>query len=353
MHAYPHPQEVPPSASAADTLQATPDSLAAEAAADTANALTMLGREVGAASRQLASGDWDAATKLYDGLANLALAFLPRLLSAFFVLVLLYIVYRTLGTLLRKMLSRGKKVDAGLRNLLIKTYRVVALTLIAIMVVAQLGVNVTALLAGLSIAGIAIGFAAQDTVQNFISGVTILMDRPFRIGHFIEVEGIYGTVEEITLRSTRLRTLNHQIMVLPNVQMINQKLINHTMLGVVRIEVPFGIAYKEYPEQAREVVMALTEGDERLHPDYPPTVVVAGLNASSVDMTLRLFLKDPQLEIPVRYEYTEKIREALREADIEIPFPHLQLFIDEAKAFEGAALMQPFRPTKNQQKPSA
>lgn len=353
MHAYPHPQEVPPSASAADTLQATPDSLAAEAAADTANALTMLGREVGAASRQLASGDWDAATKLYDGLANLALAFLPRLLSAFFVLVLLYIVYRTLGTLLRKMLSRGKKVDAGLRNLLIKTYRVVALTLIAIMVVAQLGVNVTALLAGLSIAGIAIGFAAQDTVQNFISGVTILMDRPFRIGHFIEVEGIYGTVEEITLRSTRLRTLNHQIMVLPNVQMINQKLINHTMLGVVRIEVPFGIAYKEYPEQAREVVMTLTEGDARLHPDYPPSVVVAGLNASSVDMTLRLFLKDPQLEIPVRYEYTEKIREALREADIEIPFPHLQLFIDEAKAFEGAALMQPFRPTKNQQKPSA
>ena len=72
-----------------------------------------------------------------------------------------------------------------------------------------------------------------------------------------------------------------------------------------------------------------------------------------MDLVLRLYLKDPALEIPMQHEYVEKIREALREADIEIPFPHLQLFIDEAKAFEGSPLMQPFRPTSNRQKPSA
>jgi len=202
-------------------------------------------------------------------------------------------------------------------------------------------VNVTALLAGLSIAGIAVGFAARDTLENFISGVTILLDRPFSIGDTIQIEGVYGTVEEITLRSTRLRTLNNEVMVMPNLHMINQKLINHAMLGVVRVEVPFGIAYKEYPQAARAVVLELTEGDDRLHPDLPPSVVVTGLNNSSVDMVLRVYVKNPRDEVSVRHGYIEKVREALREADIEIPFPHLQLFIDEAKAFEGTALLRP------------
>ncbi|MDX1532126.1 MAG: mechanosensitive ion channel, partial [Rhodothermales bacterium] len=181
----------------------------------------------------------------------------------------------------------------------------------------------------------------RDTLENFISGITILLDQPFRVGDNLVVEDTFGTVEEITLRSTRIRTLNNEVAVLPNSQMIQQKVVNHSLLGVLRVVVPFGIAYKEYPQQAREVALKTTEGDRRLHPDYPPSVVVTQLNDSSVDMELRLFLKDPKLEIPVRFEYIEKVREALRAADIEIPFPHLQLFVDEAKAFEGTRLLEP------------
>ncbi|MFO7314834.1 mechanosensitive ion channel family protein [Rhodothermus marinus] len=130
-------------------------------------------------------------------------------------------------------------------------------------------------------------------------------------------------------------------MVMPNVQMINQKLINYGLKDALRIEIPFGIAYKEYSEEARRVVLRLTEGDERLHPDYPPSVVVTKLNDSSVDMVLRLYIRNAHDAIPMKFEYTEKIREALREADIEIPFPHRQLFIDEAKAFKRATWMRP------------
>jgi small conductance mechanosensitive channel len=147
------------------------------------------------------------------------------------------------------------------------------------------------------------------------------MDSPFRVGHFVEIEDVKGTVLEITLRSTRVRTLNNQIMVLPNSQMINQKLINHTVLGIVRIEIPFGIAYKEYPQEARKVVLATASEDPRLHPDFPPTVVVDELSDSSINMVLRLYLRDPSQEMELRFEYVEKVREALREAGIEIPFP--------------------------------
>ncbi len=325
----PYPQAAP------DTLQVAPDSLGpetAQALADSLNPISTLSREVGATGQLLIQGEWELVLRrLYEGLGELVIAFVPKVISALFVFIFFYILYRVFGSVLRRMLERSRKVDPGLQSLLIKSYRVVALSFITLMVLANFDINITALLAGFSIVGVAVGFAAKDTLENFISGVTILLDRPFRVGDRIVVEDVYGTVEEITLRSTRVRTLNNEIMVMPNIQMINQKLINHTMLGILRVEVPFGIAYKEYPEEARRVVLKLTEGDDRLHPDYPPECVVTGLNDSSVDMSLRLYLKNPLQEVQVRFEYIEKVREALREADIEIPFPHLQLFLDEAK----------------------
>src|SRR5690606_16454336 len=171
-------------------------------------------------------------------------------------------------------------MDTGVQQLILRALRVVVFAFAVITVLGQLGINVTALVAGLGIAGIALGFAAQDTVKNFIAGVTILLDRPFRVGDNIELEDTFGTVDEITLRSTRVRTLNNEIAIVPNAKVIEEKIINHTMLRTLRVVVPFGIAYKERPQAAREVVLALTEGDRRLHPDYPPSVVVEALGDS-------------------------------------------------------------------------
>ncbi len=283
----------------------------------------------------------DFGQRAVDGLSAAAAELIPNLIGAVLVLVVLYAAYRSVGAFLRRVLRRSKRVDAGLESLLLKTYRILSVLLNIVMVLAQFGVNITALLAGLSIVGVAIGFAAKDTVENFISGVTILLDKPFGLGDVIEVDGTYGIVEDLTLRSTRIRTVNRRVMVLPNLQMVNQKVINFSMHGVVRVDVDFGIAYKEYPDQARRVVVELTEGDERLHQDFPPAVVVTALNSSSVDMQLRVFLRDAVMENEVRTDYTERIREALRAAEIEIPFPHLQLFVDGAKALEPSRLFAP------------
>ena len=303
---------------------------------DTTSAIMVLGRDIDEAGRLMIEGEWDLFwSEFYTGLAELVLNTLPKILGAVLVFLLFYGIYRILRSLIARLLRRSQRVEPGVERLLMKTYRVIGVSVVLLMVLSQLGVNVAALLTAFGIAGIAIGFAARDTLENFISGITILMDKPFRIGDNVEVDGVFGTVEEITLRSTRIRTLNSEYMVMPNSQMINQKLINHTILGTVRVEVPFGIAYKEYPSEARDVVLRLTEGDQRLHPDFKPDVVVTELSDSSVNLSLRLYLLNPKLEMPVKWEYTEKIREALREADIEIPFPHVQLFIDEAKGLQG------------------
>jgi small conductance mechanosensitive channel len=127
---------------------------------------------------------------------------------------------------------------------------------------------------------------------------------------------------------------NEEIMVMPNVAMINQKLVNHSISPGLRVEINFGIAYREFPKDARKVVMALFDGDGRLDSTRAPFLVVTEMGSSSVDLSARFFIKDPGLEIPMRTEYTEKILEALRSAGIEIPFPHLQVHIDGAKGLK-------------------
>ncbi len=229
-------------------------------------------------------------------------------------------------------------MDAGLQNLGLKTLQVFGLGLVALMVLAQLGVNVTAIVAGLGITGLVLGFAAKDTLENFISGVTILLDRPFVVNDVIRIEEVYGSVHEISLRSTRVLTLGQRTLVVPNTLMINQKLINFSRAGLLRVDVDFGIAYKEDIEETRRRVLATVDGDDRVADDPAPDVVVTSLGESSVDLRFRFFVTDASLEYPLRFEYLEKIRKALGEPDIEIPFPHLQLQLDEAGAFEHSAL---------------
>lgn len=292
----------------------------------------------------LVNGNWDALYSLLsEGMVALGGIFLQRGIQAFAAFILLYIIYRLLSTTLFRVLDQSESIEPGLQSVLLKTFRVVTFVFIGIIVLDQLGLNVTVLIGGLSIAGIIAGFAARDSLENFISGVTILVDRPFRVGDYIEIEDEYGQVDEITLRSTRIRTVRNEIIVLPNLQMITQQVVNHTMRNVLRVDIEFGIAYKEYPDEARDVLLPIVEDDDRILSEPSPSVVVTSMSDSSVDMVLRFYIRDTSQEVPIRWDYTEKVREALREAGIEIPFPHRQLFLDEAKALENTPLLSSSR----------
>lgn len=304
---------------------------------DTAgSAIDALSSQVDRAGQMLVQGQYEA---LINEILRQVIDFLPNLLKALILLALFWGTYRLLNPFLTGLLRRSRKINEGVGQLLLKTFRVVFLALAGIMVLDEIGFEITALLAGVGIAGIAIGFAARDTFENFIAGITIFMDQPFRVGDNIEVEDTFGTVTEITLRSTRIRTLKYEIVVMPNLQMINQKVVNHTLTGPLRVDIDFGIAYKERPQEAREVVIQLPEGDKRLVENRAPSVVVTEMADSSVNMQLRLWIEEPRQLREVHFDYTERIFNALTAADIEIPFPHRQLFIDEAKAFENAPFM--------------
>ncbi len=256
---------------------------------------------------------------------------IPDAVVAIAVLIGFWIFYRISSLALRGLLNRSG-IHATLINMLIdNVYRYVVLGFGVIMAADQIGVNVAAALAGIGVVGIAVGFAAQDTLSNIIAGFLIFFDKPFMVGDWLHVADQVGEVSEITMRTTRIRTKNNTWVVIPNKKIIDEVLVNHSKHGDTRLDVPVGIAYKENIPQAREVLERAVKGLKGVAADPPPEIVVTGLGASSVDLEVRVWISKASDEPPVFYRVVEAAKLALDEAGIEIPFPHLQLFVDDIR----------------------
>jgi small conductance mechanosensitive channel len=271
-----------------------------------------------------------AFLKSFDAVTvyNAILKILPDVLGALAVLFGFWLLFRLTRGPMRFVLEKAN-IHKNLIDLLIdNVYKVILIIFAVVMASSQLGFNVGAMLAGLGVAGIAIGFAAQDSLANSIAGFLIFWDKPFEVGDLIRVAGEYGQVMEITLRSTRIRTLNNTYVVLPNKGVIDQVLVNHSKHGETRIEVPVGIAYKEHIPDARKVILDRVHGLEGVLPEPAPDVVVKQLGASSVDLIVRVWIENAQYEMPVYYRVMEASKLALDAAGIQIPYHHLQLFIE-------------------------
>ena len=262
---------------------------------------------------------------------NKILTLLPNLLVALGILFGFWLIYRiSRKPLLGILLSAG--FHENLNRLLIENlYKFVLMFLGTIMAGGQIGINIGALLAGFGVAGIAIGFAAQDSLANTISGFLIFWDKPFEVGDWITVADQYGQATQVTLRSTRIRTLNNTYVVIPNKNMIDEMLVNHSKHGSTRIEIPIGIAYKENIPEARKVILKKIQEIEIILKEPVPDVVVTQLGSSSVDMFVRVWINDAKNEKPVFYRVMEASKLALDTAGIEIPYPHLQLFIENVE----------------------
>jgi small conductance mechanosensitive channel len=274
---------------------------------------------------------------------------LPKL----FVAILLLVTFVIGSKLSRKPLSAALRrtglVDALIKLLVDKIYHYAVLSMGLVMALDQLGVNVAAALAGLGIAGIAVGFAAQDTLSNVISGITIFLDKPFEVGDWIKTADVYGEVSEITLRTTRIRTKRNTWIVIPNRAIIDSVLENHSKRGEVRVDVPVGIAYKEDIDRTREVLLEAIRPIAGQCSHKAAEVAVVALGNSSVDLQVRVWIDEPGNLRPTEAAIVEASKKALDSAGIEIPFPHLQLFVDEVrpKAIEQVAQLRALPSTES------
>ena len=277
-----------------------------------------------------------------DDLMTSAVAFVPRVLVALVILAAFWLLYRLSQRPLRAAMKHSG-LHAKLIDLLVGSiFRYTVFVFALVMALSQLGVNVGAAVAGLGVVGIAVGLAAQDSLANTIAGFTIFWDKPFVVGDWITVAGEYGMVQDITLRSTRIRTPRNSFVVIPNRRIIDEVLENDSKHGEVRIDVPLGIAYKEDTEAARAVLLAAVRGVDDVLTEPAPSVVVDACADSSVNLIVRVWVVEAESKQSVYFDVMEAAKRALDAAGIEIPYPHLQVFWEavEERVVERLAVLK-------------
>jgi len=271
--------------------------------------------------------------------------FLAAMAKAGLMALAFFVVWLALGRLIREATTRYR-MDPSIRQLVENLFSVLAVTFAIVTVLAQFGFDVVSIVAGLGIVGIAVGFAAQSTLSNFIAGITLLIERPFRIGDWVTINGQDGKVVKIALRTTWLRTRDNIFTMIPNDSVASSDIINYSAEGATRLNIPVGIAYKESARAARETIMPILHAHpEALQsPGMEPRVLMESLGDSSVNLKAQVWITPDNLDVQPRImaEILEQIKEALDAAGIEIPFPHLQLFIDDAKGLK--PVMEPLYP---------
>ena len=275
--------------------------------------------------------------------------FLAAAAKAGFIALGFYVSWLVIGRLLHETMSRYN-ADPSIWQLVKNLLSVLLFTFAAITVLAQFGFDVVSIVAGLGIVGIAVGFAAQSTLSNFIAGITLLIERPFRIGDWVNINGQDGKVVKIALRTTWLRTRDNIFAMIPNDSVASSDIINFSAEGITRLNLSVGIAYKESVVKAREVILPILMAHKEVlqRESLAPRVMVESLSASSVDLKIQVWITPDNLDVQPRIiaELRERVKQALDDAGIEIPFPHLQLFIDGAPGLK--PLLEPWHPAQGQ-----
>ena len=259
-----------------------------------------------------------------DALAAWVATVLPRVVAAVIIFTVFFLAWKALDRGLA-MLRRRTRLDPTLGSFIHTSLKYVLLTVALLTALGELGVNTASLLTSLGIVGLTIGFAAKDTLSNVISGLFIFWDRPFVIDDLIEVDGKYGRVAEITLRSTRVVTPDGKMLAIPNTNVVNSTVASYTNFPHLRLELDLTVGVEEDLDRVRRIFLELVEGDERFMGDPAPQMVVSALNDYNVAVQLRVWLDDEKDHIAVRFALREKVFEAMRAAGVEMPFQTFQL----------------------------
>jgi len=244
---------------------------------------------------------------------------LPNLILAIILLVVGWWIVKVINRLVRRFFER-KDYDPTLESFLQSFISIGLKVLLFVLVVTQLGVKTSSLIALLGAAGLAIGLALQGSLSNFAGGVLILLFKPFKVGDWISAQGVDGAVKEITIFNTKLTTFGNQIAIIPNGQLSNGNVVNYNAEPIRRENYIVGISYGSNIKTAKDILLEICEADDRILKDPAPEVYVDSLADSSVNLTLRFWAPN-EVFWPARFNVIESSKLRFDEAGIEIPFP--------------------------------
>lgn len=272
--------------------------------------------------------DLDPQT-LGNGLASL----FANLVVAGLVFAAFYVIWRVLDFVLHRTLSRSS-VDETTASFVETVVKYVILGIGLVQALSSAGIDAAAVLTSLGIVGLTIGFAARDALSNLISGLLIFWDRPFVIDDLVEVEGSYGRVDTITLRSTRVVTTDGRMLAIPNTTIINSVVASYTNFPHVRLDIGVTIGVEEDIEQASRILMNLVKEDNAYLADPAPRVVVTNLGDYNVELELQAWYKDEYNHLAEQYDLRKRVFHALNDAGIHMPYETVELRSAPGAPFE-------------------
>ena len=225
-----------------------------------------------------------------------------------------------------QLVRRSGKVEQTLETAFGSVVRYAIMVVVIVAVLSQLGIQTTSILAALGAAGLAIGLALQGTLANVAAGLMLLWLRPFKLGDYIDADGVAGTVKRIGLFATELHSWDGIFQFVPNSELWNKRVTNFTRLPTRLLELKFGIAYEDDVRRAKEVLEQLLGEDPRILDEPAPQVLAFELGDSAVVLAIRVWTKTADYWA-ARWALTEAGKLRLEEAGLSIPFPQRDIHI--------------------------
>ena len=243
-------------------------------------------------------------------------------------------VARRISNLLARLLGKHD-FDPALVSFLANMSYYALIVLVVVAAAGRLGINTASFLTVIGAAGLAIGLALKDSLSNFAAGVMLVLFRPFTIGDVVSTAGITAKVEKITIFNTLFCSPDNQLIIVPNSKIISDIITNINAKDTRRVDLIVGISYSDDMTKTKEILDRLAKEDSRILADPAPTIAVAELADSSVNLVFRPWVKTADYW-NVRFDLTEKIKNRLDEAGISIPFPQrdVHLFVEKEEAVQ-------------------
>lgn len=228
-----------------------------------------------------------------------------------------------------KKLMEKSKVDATLVSFGGNILYGGLLAFVVIAALGQLGIQTTSLAAIIAAAGLAIGFALQGSLSNLASGVMLILFRPFKIGDYVEAAGTSGSVADISIFTTTLKTPDNKTVIVPNGNITSDSITNYSAEKTRRVDFVFGIGYGDDIKKAKTILQQILDADERVLKDPEPTVAVLELADSSVNFAVRPWVNTPDYW-NVYFDITEEVKQRFDAEGISIPFPQQDVHLHSA-----------------------
>lgn len=250
-----------------------------------------------------------------------------KLVTALITLAVGLWIINILTNALSRLMDR-KNIDLSLRGFLKSMTGIVLKVLLVVSVIGMMGIEMTSFIAILGAAGLAVGLALSGTLQNFAGGVIILIIKPFKVGDYIEAQGYAGSVNEIQIFNTILKTPDNVTIIIPNGSLSTGSVKNYSTEAQRRVDFVFGVAYGDDYDQAKSVITKIVEADSRIFSDPAPFIVLSELADSSVNITVRVWAQASDYWA-IKFDITEQVYKEFPKAGLNIPFPQMDLHIQK------------------------